>query len=168
MPVLEAVALSLLLTAAAAPAAPAEAAHDLSRLAWLGGCWRSATGEPGSGEHWMPLAGGTLIGVSRTVRQGRTVAHEFLQIRAQADGRIAYLAHPSGQAPAAFPLVSLDAREAVFENPAHDFPTRIVYTRMADTALVVRIEGERGGAPRVIRFPMARVSCDSLRHEPGR
>ena len=57
-------------------------AADISQLAWLGGCWKSETAEPGSGEHWLPLAGGTLLGVSRTVKQGKTVEFEFMQVRA--------------------------------------------------------------------------------------
>lgn len=32
-------------------------AADISQSAWLGGCWKTETGEPGSGEHWLPLAG---------------------------------------------------------------------------------------------------------------
>ena len=37
--------------------------------------------DAGSGEQWMTPAGGTLLGISRTVAKGRTVAHEFMQIR---------------------------------------------------------------------------------------
>src|SRR6202012_23245 len=57
-------------------------AMDISHLSWLSGCWNSEASEPGSGEQWLPLAGGTLLGVSRTVKQGKTVAFEFMQIRA--------------------------------------------------------------------------------------
>src|SRR5688572_33346099 len=78
-------------------------AAEISQLAWLGGCWKSDVAEPGSGEHWMPLAGGTLLGVSRTVKQGKTVEFEFMQIRALADGQIAFIAMPSGQRTTVFP-----------------------------------------------------------------
>lgn len=133
----------------------------LSRLAWLAGCWKSETAEPGSGEHWMPLAGGTLLGVSRTVKEGKTVEFEFMQIRAAADGTLAFIAQPSGQQTTVFPLLRISDTEAVFENPRHDFPQRVAYRREGETKLKARIEGLRNGALRVIEFRMSRVSCDS-------
>ena len=135
---------------------------DLAKLAWLGGCWKSDAAEPGSVEQWLPLAGGTLIGVSRTVKNGKTVAHEFMQIREHTDGRLAFLAQPSGQQFAAFPVLRISETEVVFENLQHDFPQRIVYAVEGSTKLNARIEGMRNGSLRVIGFPMSRVSCDSL------
>ena len=41
------------------------AVADVSRLSWLSGCWAYDDEEPGSGEYWMPPAGGTMIAVSR-------------------------------------------------------------------------------------------------------
>lgn len=143
------------------PAARAQG-DDLARLAWLAGCWKSDAAEAGSVEQWMPPAGGTMLGMSRTVKQGRTVAFEFLQIRAQADGKLAYIAQPSGQTTATFALLRLGDAEAAFENPQHDFPQRVVY-QLADggSKLMARIEGVRGGKLRVIEFPMSRASCDA-------
>ncbi|NJC28711.1 DUF6265 family protein [Xanthomonas arboricola] len=136
-------------------------AADISQLAWLGGCWKSDTAEPGSGEHWLPLAGGTLLGVSRTVKQGKTVEFEFMQIRAAESGQLAFIAMPSGQKTVVFPLLRLGETEVVFENPQHDFPQRVIYQVEGETKLRARIEGMRKGALRVIEFPMNRVSCDS-------
>ncbi len=56
------------------------AESDIHKLAWLSGCWQSDTGEPGSGEQWSALAGGTMLGAGRTVRQGKTVDFEFMQL----------------------------------------------------------------------------------------
>jgi len=136
-------------------------AADISQLAWLGGCWKSDTAEPGSGEHWLPLAGGTLLGVSRTVKQGKTVEFEFMQIRAAESGQLAFIAMPSGQKTVVFPLLRLGETEVVFENPQHDFPQRVIYQLEGETKLRARIKGMRKGALRVIEFPMNRVSCDS-------
>jgi hypothetical protein len=158
-----AAALSLCLATGAllAQQAPATAAPEaeLAKLAWLAGCWKSAGGEPGSEEQWMPAAGGTMMGMGRTVKQGRTVSHEFMQIRA-GEGTLAFVAHPSGQKSAAFPLLRISDDEVVFENAQHDFPQRVAYRREGDARLAARIEGMRNGALRVIPFPMERVSCD--------
>jgi hypothetical protein len=143
-------------------------AADISQLAWLGGCWKSETGEPGSGEHWLPLAGGTLMGVSRTVKQGKTVDFEFMQIRAVENGQLAFIAIPSGQRTTVFPLLRLGVTEVVFENPTHDFPQRVIYQLEGGTRLRARVEGMRRGALRVIEFPMIRVSCDSQLNVPAK
>lgn len=142
------------------PAARADDA-DLAKLAWLGGCWKNETAEPGSGEHWLPLAGGSLLGIGRTIKGGRTVEFEFLQIRAGEDGRITYFAQPSGQSPAAFPLLRVSDTEVVFENLEHDFPQRVAYRLEGKTRLAARIEGTKNGKVRTIEFPMTRVSCDA-------
>ncbi len=84
-----------------------------------------------------------------------------MQIRAVADGQLAFIAMPSGQRTTVFPLLRLGQTEAVFENPQHDYPQRIVYQLEGGTRLRARIEGMHRGAPRVIEFPMSRTSCDS-------
>jgi hypothetical protein len=50
--------------------------------------------------------------------------------------------------------------EAVFENPQHDFPRRIVYRLQAAGSLMARIEGTENGKDRAVDFPMQRVKCD--------
>ncbi len=146
--------MALLLAACAAT--PAAAANDtLAGLGWLAGCWALEGAEPGSGEQWMAPAGGTMLGMSRTVRKGRTAAFEFMRIAPGADGRLAFIAQPSGQAQASFPLLREDGDSVVFENPAHDFPQRVIYRRAGADRLQARIEGKGKG----IDFPMKRTGC---------
>jgi hypothetical protein len=114
--------------------------------------------EPGSIEQWMAPAGGTLFGVSRTVRQGTTRAHEFMQIRDTAEGLV-FIARPSGQAEGAFVVERVAPRSVAFHNPAHDFPQRVIYESPDDNTLDVRIEGQLNNQPRTIRFPMKRIAC---------
>ena len=80
---------------------------------------------------------------------------EFLQIRQEGDD-VFYVAKPSGQAEASFKLVRHSDREAVFENPTHDFAQRIIYKLQPDRSLLARIEGKTNGAERGIDFPMKR------------
>jgi len=127
----------------------------LANLAWMQGCWAADKAERGSEEHWMAPAGATMLGISRTVRTGRTVAYEFLRIDLGTDGKAVFTARPSGQPQASFPLLSQDETTVIFENPSHDFPQRIIYRRVGDTGLHARIEG-RGKA---IDFPMTRKDC---------
>jgi hypothetical protein len=133
----------------------------LARLAWLGGCWQAQGGDAGSLEVWMPAAGGAMFGIGRTVRQGRTIEFEFMQVRAAADGTLAYIAQPSGRSPTTFPLLRQSDTEVVFENLQHDFPQRVAYRLDSAASLTARIEGARNGAMRAIEFPMRRQSCDA-------
>ncbi|PND40115.1 hypothetical protein C1O66_01630 [Paucibacter aquatile] len=103
-----------------------------------------------------------MLGVARTVKKGKTVAHEFLQIRLNAEGQIVYIALPSGQKETTFTGTSVSETAVTFENPQHDFPQRISYRALPGDRLLARIEGQRGGALRGIDFPMKRVACEAL------
>jgi Domain of unknown function (DUF6265) len=148
------------LVAAALLGAPGVHAQGLAGAAWLAGCWTLDDAEPGSTEQWMVPAGGTMLGMARTIKNGRMVAHEFLQIRERADGSLIYIARPSGQAEAQFPLSQRAEGELQFENLAHDFPQRIIYRRQSGERLLARIEGRRAnGEARTVDFPMRRGDC---------
>ena len=135
---------------------------DLDKLHWLAGCWAPEAGEAGSVEHWLPLAGGTMLGVGRTVKDGKTVSYEFLQIRVSQEGKAVYIARPSGQEEASFTALNLTDDSVTFENLQHDFPQRIIYSLKPDNKLVARAEGLRDGELRGVDFPMKRVPCDKL------
>lgn len=139
-----------------APPPPAR----VEALAWLAGCWAPDGGEPGSVEQWTAPAGGTMLGLSRTIRNGTTRGHEFLEIRETTDGDLVYIAHPSGQATTPFRLLKLEERSVVFENSAHDYPQRIRYRLEGEDRLLAGIEGEVDGKIEAREFPMHRVACD--------
>jgi hypothetical protein len=147
-----------MLALAALPAHADDSA--LQKLAWLAGCWAAEQDEAGNGETWMPPAAGTMLGVARTVRGGRTVAHEFMQIRETAPGQLAFIALPSGQSEATFPATKLSAGEVLFENPQHDFPQRIRHRLGPDGRLLARIEGRLDGVERAMDFVLRRIRCE--------
>ncbi len=136
-------------------------AADIAALDWLAGCWSYDGRAPGSGEVWMPPAGGTMFAMSRVVKQSRTIAHEFMQIRSDDSGSLVLIASPSGQATASFRLIETGIQSVAFENPDHDFPQRILYRRDNDK-LAGRIEGVSDGEPLAIDFKMTRVDCEAF------
>jgi len=130
-------------------------------MAWLQGCWRIDAGSRIVEEQWSAPRGGTLLGSSRTVRDGKTIEHEFVILRETADGRLAYEVSPSGRAPTVFTSISLDDAGVVFENLQHDFPQRVAYQRKGDD-LLAWIEGPAKNAPgqlRRIEYPYRKVAC---------
>ena len=124
----------------------------LAQVAWISGVWARESGVTLLEERWTPGAGGSMIGVSRTIRDGLMSAFEFLCI-VERDGSLVYQAMPNGRSPATdFTLTTIDENTAVFENPAHDFPKMIRYARKEDGALEAVISGARGSKPVVFRF----------------
>lgn len=157
-------AIALLLLVASTPLAAQTAApsHDVSRAGWLGGCWELRAGARVTQEQWMAPSGGVMLGMSRTTVRDTVREWEHLYL-GPAGGRVAYVADPSGQAETAFSAVQISDSMLVFENPAHDFPQRIVYRRRGSDSLIARIEGPRGGQMRGIDFPYARGACSGGR-----
>ncbi len=124
-----------------AAALSAQAPSDISVIAWLAGDWQGAPGRSRTEEHWIAPAGGAMLGTSRTMAGGKMVFFEFLRIETRADG-IYYVAQPKGRPGTDFKLTRASATEAVFENPQHDFPKRIIYRKNADGSMTARIEGD--------------------------
>lgn len=121
---------------------PAELA-GLDALRWLLGDWVSEGEGDITYESWRRGDDGTLEGVGRSVSratgEGRTI--ETLRLVAEG-GEILYVAtvaHNPG--PVAFALAEQNPRRFVFENPAHDFPTRIVYEHTAAGRMRVTVSG---------------------------
>ena len=138
----------------------AQTADPLAPVAWISGCWIAEGKEHGSGEMWLAPAGGTMLGVSRTVRDGKTIDFEFMQIRVNTEGKLVFVAMPSNQRETIFVATTLAQRDVTFENASHDFPQRITYRSTGPETLVARVEGVRNGATRSIDFPMRRGSCE--------
>jgi hypothetical protein len=147
----------VLLTAAAHAQAPA-AKPTLQDLAWLAGHWRIEQADRVVDEHWMAPAGDLMMGMARNVQAGKVREYEFTLLRQEPNGDILYVASPAKQSEATFKLTSLRNGEAVFENPQHDFPKKVVYARQPDGSLLAWIEGPgRDGKPRRVEYPYKRV-----------
>ncbi len=115
----------------------APAAHAQPTPDWIVGHWLSCADGRATREAWTGAGTGLLAGVNVTA--GRRTQFEFMRIAPQGD-TLAFFGSPNGAPPVAFAMVSHANRRAVFENPAHDFPQRVIYAR-AGRDLVARVEG---------------------------
>lgn len=127
-------------------AAQAPAARDVALLEWLAGNWAEEKSGGWTEELWMKPRGGVMLGVNRSGKGERASGFEYMRIAADPAGQISFWASPSGKAAVPFRLVSSRRREAVFENPKNDYPTRIVYRRTGST-LSATISGPGGANP---------------------
>lgn len=135
------------------------AENDAASLVWITGCWETRP-SPGLSieEQWMKPVGGVMLGMGRTVKGERTVFTEFLRI-APVNGTLTYTARIGTKGVTDFALLRISADEVIFENPAHDFPQRIVYRKNGD-GLHARIEGISKGKARAEDFHYSRKKCD--------
>lgn len=138
-----------------------DAKPKVEDLAFMSGCWELNVPHRNMtiAEQWMKPLGGTLIGIGRTVVGGKTVSYEFLRIVSTEAG-IDYIAKPSSSKDeTAFKLTKATASEVIFENPAHDFPQRIIYKKGEADSLFARIESTRNGKVSGMDIPVKRVPC---------
>ena len=125
-------ALLLVLASAAARAAPPD-------LSWMSGDWRRCTEGEIVEERWLGPRGGLMIGANLTSTKGGRTTWELLRL-AKGDDGWTYWASPMGRPPTPFKLVESGPQRAVFANPEHGFPARILYWREGEE-LLARIEG---------------------------
>ncbi len=134
-------------------AMPTPAKGAIGDLAWLAGAW---VGTRSSGasieERWSPPLGGAMLAVSRSVNtSGKMFAFEYLRI-VEREGGLVYIAQPGGAKATEFVLTELSPTRAVFENPRHDSPKRIVYELSGEGGLTATIGQTKGGTPRRFEF----------------
>lgn len=131
----------------------------LEDLGFMAGCYRGEFGEDGVIEEvYMAPAGGLMLGVTRFLRGGRAVQHEFARIVEDSLG-VFLRPFPGGSpSPARFRLTAVDRRGAVFEAPEHDFPRRIVYRENRDGTHTARVDGGEGSEA-VQEWTMEPVAC---------
>ena len=141
-----ALAAGALLVGAAAPNVSRNEAKDVAALGWLSGAWISQGKDGWTEEQWTSPRGDMMLGTNRSGKADKASAFEFMRIAPDGLGRISFWASPGGKAAVRFPLVSSGPGEATFENPANDFPTRIVYRRKGEM-LVATISGPEGKSP---------------------
>lgn len=134
------IALTLATSAQAAPA------DDVAALTWMVGSWIAEKDGVITRETWLPPVGGAMAGAGQTNAAGRPARIEHMKITAEPAGAT-FTAFVPGQPPTPFVLRSGGANgEAVFENPTHDFPQRVIYRRCGED-LCASVEGTLRGRP---------------------
>lgn len=148
-------ALARVAPAAAREDAPA-ARHDVSELAWLAGAW-TGNGLGGDVElHWSKPVGGSLVGMSRLVQNGKAGFFEFILIEQDEQGVALRFQHynPGYAAwekngPLLLDLVETTTGRAVFQSrDPKQSPARMVYSLRDDNGLGVLFDSpEAFGGP---------------------
>ncbi len=124
---------------------------SIEDLAWLAGTWQCEIWDGIFEEHWLAPKGGTMQGVGRHLHNGKTAFMEFMSIEPHNGVLTMYIivGSPSHghNNPVPFRLTQNTNDVAVFENPEHDFPSKIAYKRISADRIECVINGVRSGEP---------------------
>jgi len=136
----------------------AGAAAGVEVAAFLVGCWVTRGEGRRTDEVWIAPEGGLMVGVARSVRDGRATGWEHLLLGVR-DGALTYTAFPSGQAPNEFRLTGRDGGFLRFEDPGHDFPQALEYHQVGPDSLQAKVFSDVGDAEPAFVLRYAREAC---------
>ena len=129
----------------------------LNKLDWFIGSWTGVTSESIFTETWQKVNDTLFTGQSYFIKGSDTLSSETISLQ-QRDTSVFYVPLVEGQndnKPIHFRLTFSDSVNAIFENPEHDFPQKIVYQLKENDSLIATISGNNNGKIRSIRFPMS-------------
>jgi hypothetical protein len=130
----------------------------ISDLSWLEGTWRGTVGGRSFEAHYTSAEGGQILSASKYTEHGKPAGFEFERFEQRGD-TLVLTPFPEGKSSVDFSLAEYEARtrRAVFENLAHDFPTRISYQRLAKDRLTILVSGPgEDGQEQVLTYALRR------------
>ena len=133
--------------------------NEIKKTEWLIGTWENKTQKGSIYETWTKGSDVELLGKSYMVKDKDTIVFETVKL-AQEKSNLFYIPTVKNQnnsLPVRFALKKGSDKVLVFENPKHDFPQKISYTKINADSLVAEISGLIKGKERKQTFPMRRV-----------
>jgi hypothetical protein len=128
------------------PAAAESGRPGVAAFGWLSGTWVEEKKGSWTEERWAPPRAGVMLGTTLSGSGNKVKEFDFMRIAADAHGTVNYWGSPEGRPGVPFRLVSASGTSALFENPAHDYPTRISYRREGNR-MTATISGLNGAHP---------------------
>lgn len=128
----------------------------IKKADWLIGNWENTSPDGILTENWEKVNDSTFNAASYFIKGKDTIHFENI-ILAQLGETLTYKATVKGQnddKPVSFPSTSESDKQLVFENPKHDYPQKITYTKGANKTLTAKISGKLNGKPTTERFIM--------------
>ena len=123
--------------------------EKIEKMNWLVGNWEQKLPNGLITETWTKENDSTFSGKSYFVKEKDTLSFESIELLQKKD-TLYYIPTVKGQnsdKPITFILTTATEKEFTFENPAHDYPQKIVYKKVNDTNLVATISGMQQGKP---------------------
>lgn len=125
--------------------------NKLEQLNWVLGTWVMETPDGTFTEYWERTNDSIYAGHGMLVSaKGDTLFSERIKVEQSGD-TVYYkpvISRQNDGKETVFTEKLLADNEVIFENPAHDFPQRIIYKKPTDSTLYARIEGRQDGRDR--------------------
>lgn len=133
--------------------------NDIKKAEWLIGTWENTTPKGSIYETWGKASDKELIGKSYIIKEKDTIIFENIRLAQEQDGLfyIPTVKNQNDGLPVRFALKKISETQLVFENPQHDFPQIISYTRVCADSLIAETSGTKDGQERKQIFSMKRV-----------
>lgn len=134
--------------------------NHMEKAEWLLGTWKNTTSRGILYETWIKNGENEFVGKSYKVKNQDTMIFERIRLVTE-ENQLFYIPTVGNQnkgLPVRFALKKISDKELVFENPEHDFPQVISYTKIREDSLVAEISGVRNGETRRQAFPMKKVN----------
>ena len=133
--------------------------NDITKAEWLIGTWENKTPKGSIYETWNKETDNRFSGKSYIIKEKDTIVFENIQLVQEQD-RLFYISTVKNQnddLPVRFAAKTISATQLVFENPKHDFPQFISYTKISANSLIAEISGTKSGQERRQFFSMKRM-----------
>ncbi len=133
--------------------------NDIKKAEWLIGTWECKTPKGSIYETWSKTNDNEFSGKSYIIKEKDTIVFETIRLVQEQDG-LFYTPTVKNQndgLPVRFALKTISNTEMVFENPEHDFPQMISYTKIEKDSLTAEISGVKNGQERKQSYPMKRI-----------
>lgn len=108
--------------------------EKFKKLRWLSGEWLRSNSKPGQHgyENWSRASDTRLIGIGVTMEGEKTIFVEQMELSIVGDDIFLNVSITGEPKPAQFKLTAISENSFTCENPEHDFPQKIAYTRKDD------------------------------------
>ncbi|MFL9845896.1 DUF6265 family protein [Flavobacterium rhizosphaerae] len=129
---------------------------DMEKAAWLLGTWGDEADGNVSTETWRKVNDSVFHGKSYTLQGSDTVFSETMVIDDVNNEMTLTVTVPNQNNAEAiqFKMTSIDNDKIIFENPQHNFPSKITYNKISNDSLFAVISGTQGGNRIEVEFPM--------------
>lgn len=132
---------------------------ELGKAYFMIGEWENASEEGTFTEAWEKQNDSVYSGRSYFITGKDTSFSESISLE-QKGNQLFYIPNVKDQnagQPVEFELSTASPTQLTFDNPQHDFPSKITYTLVTKDSLVAEISGNRDGKANTQQFPMKRV-----------
>jgi hypothetical protein len=130
----------------------------MNKANWFLGEWQCMSSYGNFTEKWEQLSDSTMIGQSHIIKGNDTVFKENIVLEQRNDTLFynVLIKNKDQEENTSFYLTKSSNNQLVFENPKHDFPTKIVYKLIDNDSILASIHGKEKGIEKSENFPMAK------------